>query len=413
MRPVSLVVIGDTHLAPGPRQADKVAALKQILQHGLALEGQLGAWLWPGDLFHSTSTILDRNVLKDIVLCMASAAPVVICYGNHDAPGDLDIFADLRAMHAVHVIAQPQVLELDLATSDHAAIFVLPYPHKGGLVGSGIAHDDLGQIAQQLLEPVFINAAAELEAAAAAGALTVFIGHVNIGGASASTGQPQIGREIELDPALLARLGDIPKFVNHIHLPQFLHGAYIPGSIAAMDFGEMEEKRFLVAQATFGEGVNGVAWRIESVPLAVAHQYHIEGALTRDGFTYQVTKGPGGATCPTPATWAGADIRVRFTYRKGEYNPLQQAHIHAEFAGCRSLKVEGTPIREDALRAPEVIAAVSLTDKLRRFCEISGEKWTTGLAEKVDALQHLDAEQLVARWHDREYSPAQAETAVL
>jgi hypothetical protein len=400
MATASLVVIGDTHLAPGPRQADKLAALDMIVAHGLALP-DLGAWLWPGDLFHSTSTPADRNALKEVVKRMANVAPVVICYGNHDAAGDLDIFADLGAKFPIVVVDRPQVVRVDLPTN-RLAVFVLPYPHKGGLVGAGVAHEALTLAAREALAPAFMLAAAELEDLAAKGVATAFIGHVNIGGACASTGQPQIGREIELDPELLARLGNIPKFVNHIHLPQYLHGAYIPGSIAAMDFGEMEEKRFLVAHGTCAD-VAGARWKwtIDSRPLVVARQYHIEGALTRDGFAYKVTAGPGGLELVPPASWKGADVRVRFTYRKGDYNPMQQAQIHAEFAEARTLKVEGSPIREEALRAPEVVAAVSLSDKLEQFCALTGVPWTEGLAAKVDALQQLTAEQIIARWHDR------------
>lgn len=409
MATASLVVIGDTHLAPGPRQADKLAALEQIFAHGAALV-DLGAWLWPGDLFHATSTPADRNALKEIVKRMAALAPVLICYGNHDAPGDLDIFADLGAAWPITVVDRPRVVYLTLRSGLFAAIAVLPYPHKGGLVGEGVAHDDLGEVARQKLEPFFVVAAAELEEAAANGTVTAFIGHVNIGGASASTGQPQIGREIELDPALLARLGDIPKFVNHIHLPQFLHGAYIPGSIAAMDFGEMEEKRFLVAQVASGDEATGRVWTIHSHPLHVARQYHVEGALTREGFTFAVKTGPGGSTCPTPASWKGADVRVRYTYRRAEYSALSQAPILAEFAGVRSLKVEPVPLSEETLRAPEVVAAVSLEDKLQRWCELAGVTWTPTLAAKVDAVQQLDAEAVLAKWGDRYTAPAPAET---
>lgn len=410
MATASLVVIGDTHLAPGPRQADKLAALEQILTHGLALP-DLGAWLWPGDLFHATSTPADRNALKEIVKRMANAAPVLICYGNHDAPGDLDIFADLGAAWPITVVDRPRVAYVTLATGLFAAVFVLPYPHKSGLVGAGVAHDELGQSARHALEPIFMSAASDIHEAERAGTVTLFMGHVNIGGATASTGQPQIGREIELDPALLARLGDIPKFANHIHLPQELHGAYIPGSIAAMDFGEMEAKRFLVAQVSTGDESTGRVWSVVSHPLAVAPQYHVEGSLTREGFVYQVTKGPGGAVCPTPATFKGADVRVRYTYRKGEFDPMMAAQIHAEFAETRSLKIEGSPIREEALRAKEVIAAVSLNDKLEQFCVLNGIAWTPSLAEKVDAVQQLSAEEIIARWHDRPV-PAASETAV-
>jgi hypothetical protein len=56
------------------------------------------------------------------------------------------------------------------------------------------------ETAADVLEPIFITAAAELQAAHEAGDLTLMIGHVNVAGAITSTGQPNIGREIELNP---------------------------------------------------------------------------------------------------------------------------------------------------------------------------------------------------------------------
>jgi predicted MPP superfamily phosphohydrolase len=92
----SIVHIGDVHAAPGPRSADRWRAVDQIIREGLALE-QLGAWLIPGDLFDALSTTEDRNAWDARLQRMADAAPVVIIYGNHDRPGDLDGFANLKA----------------------------------------------------------------------------------------------------------------------------------------------------------------------------------------------------------------------------------------------------------------------------------------------------------------------------
>jgi hypothetical protein len=414
MVPTALVGIGDAHVHPGPRQADRLAALDAIIAHGLTLPN-LGAWLWPGDLYHTTSTAADRNAIVARLLRMNAAAPVVITYGNHDTPGDLDLLAHLAGPWPVIVVATPQVLRLPLATGARASIFVLPYPHRAGLVSAGTAHADLGQDARTLLEPIFMAATDELRAAAKAGDLCAFIAHVNIGGSMSSVGQPQIQREIELDPALLDRLGNMPKIVNHVHKAQTIHGAHYAGSICPMDFGEMEAKGFLVVECepVPAEQVEGItelpsAWSFDvvTVPLAIAPQYHIEGALTREGFTYQVVAGPGGAVCDVPASWAGADLRVRYTYRAGELSALDEAHVHAEFAGCRSMKLEKVRVSEEALRAPEVIAAVTLPDKLERYCALTGIAWTPALAEKVDALQQLDLEGVVATWRRRTFAPA-------
>ena len=389
--------VGDTHLCSAhPRNADRLAALDQIIAHARTVEG-LAAILWPGDLYHQKSTVDDRNSLVECVRAFAALAPVLIAYGNHDSLGDLDILAKLETRWPVYVIDRPRVARFETATGVDAAAFVLPYPHKGGLVAAGVEHEQLGQDARGLLEPVFIAAAHELQGEAAAGALTLAIGHVNVGGARSSVGQPQIGREIELDPGLLARLGFIYVGLNHIHRHQEIAGAVYAGSVCRMDFGEQEIKGFIEAECVDG------AWDWRFVPLDVPRQLHVEGALTRTGFTVRTVNDEPVSTGPdVPGLvllgiddWKDADVRCRYAFKKSEISALDVAKIHAEFAGCRSLKLDGVPELEREIRAPEVIAAPTLTAKAEACCRTMGLAVTDGLQAKLAALQTADADTLM------------------
>jgi DNA repair exonuclease SbcCD nuclease subunit len=392
----AFIHIGDTHLGPNGRQDDRLNALDQIVPHGeqLATEKRLAAWLWPGDLFHAKSTIDDRNALAPRLQRMAALAPVVIVYGNHDVPGDLEVFARLESPWPIHVISSPRVIHVETATQGEAAIFCLPYPHRAGLVSGGAAHDDLGQQARAALEPMFIAAAAELEAARADGEIPLFVGHVNVGGALSSAGQPQIGMEIELDPSLLARLGSIYKGLNHIHKHQVVAGAVYAGSICRLDFGEQEAKGFIEVTCLAGE----FTWRF--VSLDVPAQYHVEGELSRDGFAVTSINGEtAGQVAPElwrdPEQWRGADVRVRYRYVKAEISALDVAKIHAEFAGARSLKLDAVPVLAHEVRAPEIAAAATLDDKVRAYCERHGVTWTDCLASKLADLQRQSPEALL------------------
>src|SRR3990167_5962571 len=107
-----LIHVGDVHLQHGhPRNADRLASLDQIVDEGRQLD-QLGAWLLPGDLFHARSTVADRNDLAERLALMADVAPVVVVRGNHDQPGDLDIFSRLKARWPVSLATRPGVLDL-------------------------------------------------------------------------------------------------------------------------------------------------------------------------------------------------------------------------------------------------------------------------------------------------------------
>lgn len=388
--------IGDFHAAPGPRNADRYRALEQIQRAGetLAARGELGAWLWPGDLNDARMTIEDRNRIAEVLLDLARVAPVVICYGNHDLPGDLDVFAHLKGAHPIYVVDVPLCLRVRLATGEFATIFVLPYPQKAGLVAAGVATGEVVSAAGDLLEPIFLQAAGELEAARAQGDLTLMIGHVNVAGAIASTGQPNIGREIELNPRHLDRLGDMPKLLNHIHKPQTIAGAHYAGSVCRMDFGEIEEKRYLVLAlddpTPEGWTFEGHTYEIASHPIDIAPMHHVEGTLTRDGFLLASTP----ASENYPLTWSGCDVRVRYHYQASERSVITDATIREQFKDALRLKIEGVAIADRELRSPEVAAAKTLPDKLAAY-----RKETTlppSVEQKLVTLMSLDATQVLA-----------------
>ncbi len=246
MQTATFVHIGDCHFGPNARNADRWRALRQIVEENIDRVDRedVAAWLLPGDLNHGRMTIEDRNEWAFALRTMADHAPVVICYGNHDLPGDLDVFARLAAQWPIHVVDTPEVLRIliphEQGRLQRASIFVLPYPTEAGLVSAGVAPGEMVPTARQALDAIFLSAAAQLDEARARGDLVLMIGHVNVAGSITSVGQPNIGQEIELDGALLARLGGCYKGLNHIHKAQEIGGAHYPGSICRLDWGEIE-----------------------------------------------------------------------------------------------------------------------------------------------------------------------------
>lgn len=388
--------IGDVHLGPNDRNVDRLAALDQIIAEGLELS--LDAWLIPGDLNDGRMTIADRNAWKERFKVMAAVAPVVVAYGNHDLAGDLDIFADLGTPWPIYVVAVPQTLYIRTAQNNgKAAIFVLPYPQRAGLVAAGTPSEQVPEMARQALDVIFMSAAAELAQARTQGWTTLMIGHVNVGGSIMSAGQPNIGREIELDPTLLDRLGPIPVLLNHIHKAQsFSHcHAYYAGSVCRLDWGEIETKRYLLLH--YDNGVERPdVWRAESMPIDVPPMYHVDGVLTRDGFDWRfagdslmLLSPPDSGPAPV-IDCAGADVRVRYRFVAAEKAALNFDLVKAPFVGARRLVLD--PIAEPtrALRAPEIAAAQTLEQKVTAFVRGAGVTWTPALETKFAALQHPD-----------------------
>jgi len=380
------VHIGDTHVQSShPRNQDRLDALDQIIAFGESHE--VSAWIYPGDLYHTKSTPEDRNAMVERIRRLATWAPVVVVQGNHDAPGDLDVFGRLATVHGVHVVTTPEVITI-ATTTGHANIACLPYPNRGGLVAAGISHDLLGQEAKAPLEAIFRMLADKLAQDRHPDSPELFIGHVNVAGAVMSTGQPSIGQEIELDERLLQLFGPIPKLLNHVHRAQELGGAIYAGSICRLDFGEQEIKGFNVVEYDGtrqpGQLADWLQWSWQFVPLKVPAQLHVEGRLTRDGFLCDPID---------PFLIGGADIRVQYTFKKAEVGVLDVGHIHRAFEGCRSLKLDPIPELEHSIRAPELLTAQTIPEKVAVYAASQGLAWGACLESKLQLLldPHADA----------------------
>ena len=384
-----LVCIGDIHLRQDALQPKRLRSWDRIIEHGSAL-ADLGAWVMTGDLFDTRSSIADRNDAATRLQRMARLAPVLLPYGNHDLDGDLDIFARLEAEWPISVFARPECRRIRLATGAFATVFALPYPHKAGLAAAGVAACDTLDAADQALDAIFMRAAAELADAATRDA-TFMVGHGNIVGAVASNGQPQIGREISVTESHLQRLGAICKIFGHIHKPQDIGGAFFVGSGARLDWGELEEKRFVVVDLRPDS-----SWTAESVPLFSEPHYLVNGTLTRDGFTWGLAHGADRVVPDPPASWEHCEVRVRYHYKQSEKPVLDESLVKAPFAAALRLVVEPIAEPDRALRAPEVAVARSLADKVTAYGHIAGISVTDRLLEKLGRLETTDPEALVA-----------------
>ena len=369
-----VIHIGDIHLQHGhPRNADRLAALDQIVAYAQTSKVPIDAIVIPGDVWHIKPTTPDINAFEARASALANIADLVICYGNHDEPASLNIFGKTRTKHRITVVDVPCVVYAGVKAD--LAIFVWPWTYKAGLVTQGVAPDAIGTEARPHIETIFRSCAALIHDER--GYLPLAIGHWQISGAIASTGQPQIGRPgIEIDQTLLDLLGPIYKGANHIHKHQTAGGAVYAGSICRMDFGENEDKGFLVVDI-----FPGGAFEWEFVPLRVPAQITIEGELVRkDGQWHFITESP------VPDV-TGADVRCLYHYKQAEAAALDLDLLQETFVGARSYKLEGIPELEHQIRAPEIVAAVTLEAKARAYCDRQGIAWSDGIAQKLQELQ--------------------------
>jgi DNA repair exonuclease SbcCD nuclease subunit len=192
--------------------------------------------------------------------------------------------------------------------------------------------------------------------------------------------------EIVVTPTHLERLGHVPKIFGHIHKPQDIYSAVYAGSICRMDFGETEEKRYLVVELSQPNTASGAPWwSLRSCPIDCPPRYHVEGLLTREAFTFQVTKGPGGEVDETPTSWRGCEVRVRYRFQQSERSALDTARVLAPFAEALRVDLEAVPIIDRQLRAPAVAEARTLAQKVAAYQQV--DALPPSIAAKLHALE--------------------------
>lgn len=386
-----VIGIGDVHTAPGDRNADKQAAVEHIIDKELSAPRPVGLWVLLGDLSHGLQhgrmQPEIRNWWGTQIQRMAQAAPVLIVYGNHDIPGDLDLFAAIAAPYPIRVVWTPGVVDI-VHESEALRVCCLPYPHKAGQIAAGATLDE----ARAALFTLCQQGAAALEDAAQ----TLVVGHLNISGAISSVGQPQIGSEIELDASALAQFSLMtPKIFGHIHKAQAIAGGFYAGSVCPMDWGETEPKSYLVVE--YPERGAPIVTR-EQIPCRPMYHVDLSARREEDG-TLSLPWVVRGET-PAPATWVGCDVRVRYTYPASQRDVVPVPAIRALFAEASMLKLEPVAVPDRAVRAPAVAAAVSLEDKVLAWAEEAHRALTPEAADRVrqglHTLQGATRETVIA-----------------
>jgi len=246
---------GDWHLTSGPRFADTLRCLRAVYEDGVTQKVQL--WIVGGDLsgvsVPHVASVDERLALSaQLFQPMADHAPVLILYGNHDAENDLAIYGRLAARHPIVVVPGPRILELAAVR-----LFAIPFPLKRRYVAP---HQDLSIPEQNAAIARDIRALLEawrpeVEVARRDGIPTVCIGHGTIRGAAIAGGEviPE-GQEIEFSVEDLEMLGCDYTAFSHFHLCQQLRaGIWYAGSPDRSNFGEVDEKGFLIVDIEPGQ----------------------------------------------------------------------------------------------------------------------------------------------------------------
>ena len=306
--------------------------------------------LQAGDIFDTRSSIDDRNFFADWLAEAADIAPFVAVRGNHDVPGDLQIFNRVAAAHLIRIWEQP-------AFHRGAGLLVLGLPHqeKGGLVTAGsITESDR---ASESSIRAYLATEFCREADAFDGPV-ILIAHADVHGRVTSNreSRPQQGIALSVDD-LLASGADYVA-LGHIHKLQKLHQrvAYA-GSVARANFGEEpDEKGYLLVTL----GPKGALPQIETRPIPCRPMVTITSTWTDDGWDTR-----GAEDLPEDA-----EIRVRLSAPEDHATDLAaaQAEVLDRFPEAQ---VEAEVIPADRRRSEAIAFAETPEDMLRAYWDAS------------------------------------------
>ena len=349
---------GDLHLTDGPRFDDTLACLYAVADDGRAQGVQL--WAVPGDLAGTTvphrQTTRERNALDDWIRTLAETAPVVVIYGNHDAPGDLDRIGKLEGRHAIHLVDRPAVL-----TVAGARVFCLPYPHKRDWLATTTAADIDGQHREVEggLRALLDGWATDVAAARVAGQPTIFLGHVSIGGCAVAGGEVlPPGQEIEVSVGDLTALGCDYSGASHIHLCQEMApGIWYAGSPARSAFGEEDEKGYLIVDVAPG----------------LPPQVHRRLTPARRFVTIEARWADGRWDVAVPEV-AGAEVRIRATIAEEDAAAADMAALDALVvaAGAHATQPERRIVPTTRVRHAAITAATTPAAQVEAFFDSLG-----------------------------------------
>jgi DNA repair exonuclease SbcCD nuclease subunit len=364
---VTIAHISDQHFEEGPRWDEHQRITQWIVDH---LKGAppdlitLG-----GDLFDRRPTPAETRAAAAWVMALADIAPVVAVYGNHDVPGSLGVFPWLNTRHPVHVADRPGTIVVA-----GMAVHCLPWPRRGEMMAAAPAPDGTREQsmadAAEALRTILRGFRHEADMLGMPG---ILLGHVQVRGASLSSGQPLApGADFELGIDDLAMAGARAVLLGHIHMAQewtTADGAPViyPGAPRRTAWGETEPKGLAWVE------LDGADVRVRQIITPATPMVLLSGGHDGDDIVFPE---------PIPDV-GGADVRVRYTVApdarergRAAARTLRDSLISGGASVVRMEEIVQADVR---VRAPEVVQARTVADKLRSL-------WTgRGVPEDVVA----------------------------
>ena len=227
-----LSLLSDLHFSKHIRW-DECLAVHDFIANDIARRADTGEGpdliVCAGDLTDGATRPDERNALAAFVMKLASIATVVIAYGNHETPGDLDFLQHLRTPNPILVFSSPTTYH---HTTSGIALAIMPWIHHvlpaedarryNRVAAEKAEHRVIGNRLRSLgdgLDEITSSALDQDKDPPP----RVFVGHAMIREAVIRPGQPtRNSRDFLLPLAALSLVRADIYLLGHVHHPQTL-----------------------------------------------------------------------------------------------------------------------------------------------------------------------------------------------
>jgi exonuclease SbcD len=333
-----------------------------------AVERRCDAMVLAGDVWDREIRVDERSPLMPVVRLIRDVAdhmPVIIVKGNHDRPGSLGLFSQLKAEHPIFVAEAPT--SIGCAGISWS---LLPYPNKAFLLAQANGSQEETDVkANNALRGIIAGFAAE-HANYGPDTPHVLVYHGNVTGGAVESGQILLGGDVMIGAADLEASGADYVALGHLHAWQKLGTrCYYPGSLYHCNFGEVEDKYMNIVRVSRG------AHEVEKVRLP-----------SRPRVTVDVTPESLRESMPMD-DYEDMHLRVRVRMTEEEAASFDEQLAANTYQGIASLKVEKIITPRERVRCEAITEAQQLRDKVLAWGESVGEQITDDVLECADVLE--------------------------
>ena len=336
----------------------------------------------------------------------ADIAPVVIIRGtkSHDKEAPY-IFRHLRARFPIHVSTEIEQVALvssplgepsfrDLVDAMHSgddvkcALTLVPSVDKANLAAMfpGSVRDG-NLLMREVLHDLFAGLGLVNEQIPA-GIPRVLVTHGMVTGAQFSSGQTAIGEDLEFGVDDLLRANADLYCLGHVHKFQAFAGKiFYSGSPGRLNFGEQEEKGFLVHEFTDASRLPTTRF----VPTPARSFCFGEVAWDGDAAAFEAEVARVEAGC------SGADVRFRYSIPEEDRHLVDRASLEQRLlaAGASRAKIECQVIPKTRQRAAGISQMQSLPEKVQKWGATVGVDIPESVLSIASVIEGVDVEEIL------------------